>query len=66
MDSDEIWRVSIDHGSTVSCQIWPGLLKGKATKAPTVCENLVEIATLLWFSAQHGQHNTPIQIKLSL
>jgi len=27
-DSDNIWHVSRDHGSTPVCQIWPGSVKG--------------------------------------
>jgi len=37
MDSNEIWHVSDDRGSTVCCHIWPTLLvKGDGHKSPQI------------------------------
>jgi len=71
------WKVTISrfkwilsckhrHGSTASCQIWPGSVKGMFTRAPP---KNVKIWSKLWhygsFFALHGQQNTPIQMKLA-
>jgi len=34
MDINEIWHVSVDHGSVVSRQIWPGSMNGYGHKSP--------------------------------
>jgi len=54
MDSNEIWCVSVDHGSTVSCQIWSASEKGNGHKSPTKYENLVEIAIFQRFLPHMG------------
>jgi len=36
MYSNDIRNVSRDHASAACCQIWPGLIKGKGTKAPKI------------------------------
>ena len=60
-----MWRIRVDHGSTVSCKMWPGLVKEMGTIVPTKCENLVESAIIRQCFAPCGRHDTPIQIKLS-
>jgi len=66
MDSNEIWHISVDHGSTVCCQIWLGLVKGMGTRAT---QNVKIWSKLQYFGgvfAAHGRHNTLIQMNLSL
>ena len=38
-DSDEIWQVSVDRGSTLACQIWSWSVKGMGTEAPQYWQN---------------------------
>jgi len=64
MDSNKLWRVSVDRGSTICYQIWPGLVKGEGHKSPSQCENLVAIATFRqFFPAWATQYIYPDEIK---
>jgi len=64
MDSIKLWRVSVDRGSTICYQIWPGFVKGDGTRAPPQCKNLVAIATFRqFFPAWTTQYIYPDEIK---